>query len=195
MGTTSRSLGVEPHAVASDLNDLLRAQRRSLPLSANNTPIPPSDPQAAEILKQIGQGRSKEFERLLTVMLCNLHDGVPFSLVTAPLRRMLTHLEVESKLIEASRKRERGPVAVKPLAGLMRRETREQSRLDLAQLKLAESPESVEALREVVDAANQYRPELDALTSTCEEKLALSLHVAAPRKVYGARRGQIAVLR
>lgn len=153
------------------LTKLLLDARAVLPHGLNGSPPAPSDPRAANIRREMQQGRSSEFKRLLTAMTCDLRDGVPFALVVAPLRQMIATLEIAA--VDGLRQR-----ADRPVLTLIRRETRAQARSDLAQFKVAESPTSTSALADVVREASAHLVTLTDLIDGCERELAMARTVA-----------------
>lgn len=163
------------------LTTLLLHGRDALPHALNGRPIPPSDPSAANIRREMQQGRSREFHRLLTVMLCDLKDGVPFPLVVAPLRQMLATLEREAV------KRHQAARLDRPVMSLLVRETKAQARFDLAELKVAESPACEAALQEAIREASAHEAAIVAAREGMERQLAVLR--STPRPVYGRRVG------
>ena len=161
---------------AEALTQLLLQGRDALPHAQNGRPIPPSDPRAANIRKEMQQGRSREFHRLRTVMACDLRDGVPFALVVAPLRQLIADMEVEAV----------AGMLHRPVPALLRRETKAQAVCDLAELKVAASPTCEQALREAIREASQHEAAIVDLRSGLERELAVVRTKGRP--VYGARR-------
>lgn len=153
--------------------------RDALPHALNGRSIPPSDPRAANIRREMQQGRSREFARLLTVMLCDLTDGVPFPLVIAPLRQMIATLEVAAVQQHQHRALHR------PVTALMARETKAQARFDLAELKVAESPACEIALSEAIREASAHEAAIEAVREGMERDLAVIRTTRRP--VYGRR--------
>jgi hypothetical protein len=156
-----RTLGM----IADDITSLLLQGRSVLPKAINNRPIRPSSDYVVNVRADMAKGRSQEIKRLLAVGLCDVRDGVPFDLVAAPYRQILAHLEVASAA-ECARQPERS------MAVLLRRETRAQGRLDIAQLRVVETPTCHNALTTVLREADGYCATLDDFTTACMHRLA-----------------------
>lgn len=156
--------------------------RQLLPSAANGRPPLPADPHVAHTMHAMRNARSTPVYALLSVAKANLEDGVPYSEVIAAFRAMERAVEVLALSHEA-RKR---VIADRPIPTIMHRETKAQARLDLAQLKLAESPESAEALADVLAEARRYEETFTELTTACETRLAVVR--CSPSPVYGQRR-------
>lgn len=167
---------------SSDPADILTEQllsgRDILTRAANGHTKAVSDPYAAQVRRDMRQGRSAEFKRLRAVAICDLKDGVPFPLVVAPFRQFITDLEMEAVTLHREK-------TERPLPALVRTETKAQSALDLAQLRVVESPTSTQALEDALREAGMYRSALDAFTAGCERTL--SVIRCGARRVYGAR--------
>jgi hypothetical protein len=142
----------DPETVGRTLTDTLLLGRAALPLAANNKPTKLSKPYAQKVAEEMSQGRSQEFKRIFAVCQCMLADRVPLPLVTAALRQMLTMLEVESAALAA----ERVSSTPRVLPILLRQETRAQGHLDLAQLRVLETPECPNALGDALHAGAKY---------------------------------------
>lgn len=157
---------VDPRCIT-DCITLLHDARATLPTQLNGRPKAPSDPYAAQVRKEITQGRSQEFKRLYAVLACDLCDGVPLPTVLAPLRRMIAQLTTthEQRTKDA---------ATRPIMTLIRCETAAQAQLDLAQLRLCAQPGSRAALVEAVRCATGYSAILDELVSACERQMAVA---------------------
>lgn len=147
--------------IAKDCLLLLFAQREELPHAANGRPVAPSSPCAAQILKDMGQGKSQEITRLLTVLTCNTADGVAADVVKLVLRRIEAAIDVVA--------RTSGP---RPLSALNRRETREECLLTLTQFRAEADPDDIDALRALVDQCAHYRDALGDLQSEAERRIA-----------------------
>lgn len=156
--TLAKGSKSDPEAVGQTLTETLLKARESLPLAENNKHVTLSDPYAAKVCKEMASGRSQEFKRIWAVCQGMLADGVSLPLVTAALRQMLTMLEVESVTLNAMR-RETTP-RVLPI--LLRRETRRQGDLDIAQLRVLETPNCPNTLAAALFAGEQYLAAYDA---------------------------------
>jgi hypothetical protein len=156
--TLAKGSKSDPEAVGRTLTDTLLKARETLPLAANGQHVCLSDPYAAKVAKEMAQGRSQEFKRIWAVCQGMLADGVSLPLVTAALRQMLTMLEVEAVTLTALR-RETTP---RVLPVLLRRETRKQGDLDLAQLRVLEAPHCPNTLSAALFAGEQYLSAYDA---------------------------------
>jgi hypothetical protein len=167
---------LDAHAAA--LTQLTLLARQSLPHAQNGRPVAPSDPYVVHVRRAMQAGLSSEYKRLYAVARCDLTDGVSCALVVAPLRRMIALLEADAV---AQHRR----TASRPLATLVRAETKAQCRTSLAALKLVEQPENPVVLDEAIRDARMQEETLGALALACEERRA-ALHVSR-RRVYGAR--------
>lgn len=185
MGTTLDRAAVGREALAEALTTLVLESRQTLPRAANGRPMAPSDARAAQIRKDMGQGRALPIHSLLTVLECDVRDQVPFSEIIAPLRQMIAHLEV---LCVAGALRP----AERPMPSLVRSETKAQGRADLAQLRVMERPECPSSLEDAIRESSQHRSALATFEIACEQQLA---KVRTARKPAGAARGNMAVVR
>ena len=93
MHTTQGAVQVALDAEVEGLEQLLYAQRASLPHARNGKSRPPSSAYAAQVLKDMKQGKSQEFRRIMAVLLTNLADGVPLHVVRLVPERMARALE------------------------------------------------------------------------------------------------------
>jgi hypothetical protein len=142
----------DPALVGRTLTTTLLQARTTLPHAANGRPLAPNSDYVKQVRKEMSQERSQEFKRLWAVCQCDLADGVPLPLVTAALRQMLTLLEVESA-VQVAERRESTP-RVLPI--LLRKETRKQGELDIAQLRALEMPECPNTLAAALFAGEHY---------------------------------------
>lgn len=164
--------------IAQDLTNLVVNARASLPHERNGRPFAPSDQYAANVRREMRQGRSAEFKRLLAVAQCDLRDGVPFSEVCAPYRRLIAQLEVVA-VAGALKKPDR------PTPTLMRKATKEFSEFAVASLTLVERPDSREAAEAVLREVQDVTEVLDGIETACERQLAVSRGIQRPQ--YGQR--------
>lgn len=178
-GVAGVGIGDMAQAIGAAMTARILEQRKSLPKASNGATISPTCPRARSVQSEMQGGRSRHCEGVMVALLANQDDGVPAEDVVAPLLFA----------IEAIYARAAAPRVTRPIPALNAHETRVDFRLDLAQLRLAESPECVEALREVERAAAQYAPVLEELSATVRHRLAVI--TATPRPVYGARRGEL----
>lgn len=181
-GHAGVGIGDAAQAIGAAMTSRILEQRDQLPKTNNGAPIPCPDARSRGVRSEMQGGRSRHCEGMMVALFANQDDGVPADVVVAPLLFA----------IEAIYARAAAPRTTRPLAVLNAHETRLDARLDIAQLRLAESPECVEALREVERAAAHYTPVLHELVTTVRHRLALI--TTAPRPVYGARRGRIQVM-
>jgi DnaJ-domain-containing protein 1 len=168
------ALAVDPvlDAFETEVLRLLLTQRECLPHARNGQPQAPSDAYAAQVAKDMGQGRSREVRRLLALMLCNVRDGVPLETVKLVTRRL-----------EAACEHVAGAPRLRPLTVLNRRETREQCLLDLAQLRVQANEEDPDALTALIAHCAQYAEILSEIMTEAERALMECLAgpaVAAP---------------
>ncbi|CAN5922618.1 hypothetical protein BH11GEM2_BH11GEM2_37720 [soil metagenome] len=178
MGTTTDRAAVGQEMLTAALHELLLNSRDVLPHGRNGRPAAPSDPRAAQIRKDIGQGRANPIGQLLTVFECDVQDQVPFSEVVAPLRQIIAHLEVLAV-------NGRRPQLDRPLITLVRAETKIHCQATLAELRAVDTPASPAALASVVREAEAERIVLAEIEQRCLEQLAVVR--TAERTVYGAR--------
>jgi hypothetical protein len=171
--------------ISGELVKLTVKSRHMLPKAANGQHIAPSDPAAANILRDMNSGDSREWFRLYTVGACNIADGVPVNVVTAAARQYIAEMEALAAA------RERSGTFLRPLGPVFSIETKAQSRLDLAQLKLAESPDSVEALEMVLAEADRYVAPFETMRTACRRMLAVTR--GTTRDVVGRRRGALSL--
>lgn len=154
------------HEITRDILLLLLNQRSELPHAANGKPAAPSDPSAAQILKDMGQGKSQEIARLLTVLTCNARDGVAPEIIKLVSRRIDAAVDAAA--------RASGP---RPLSAINRRETREECLLNLTQLRAEADHDDAEALRALAEQCAHYRDALDELQREAERRLTWLLGV------------------
>jgi hypothetical protein len=158
-GTVARLSAGIPQ-IANDVLLLILSQRDELPHAANGRPIAPSNPSAAQILKDMGQGKSREVERLLTVLLCNTVDGVQMDIVKLVLRRIEAAIDLVGRTT--------GP---RPISALNRRETREECLLNLTQLRAEADQNDVDALRALIEQCAHYLSALNELRTEADRRL------------------------
>lgn len=187
MGANTRDvagvgIGDTAQAIGAAMTRRILEQRRELPKALNGATISPACARARSVQSEMQGGRSRHCEGVMVTLFANQDDGVPVEVVVGPLLFA----------IEAIYARAAQPRVTRPFSVLNAQETKLDARLDLAQLRLAESPECVEALREVERAAAHYTPVLNELATTVRHRLAVI--TAAPRPVYGARRGHMQVM-
>lgn len=152
-------------AYTDDLRTLHLAQRDTLPHAANGKTIVPSDPYAAQVDRDIRAGKSREIHRLLAVGITNLRDGAPLAAVVARPLREIAIYQVEA--------REYQP---RPMIALVRRETREQALLDLAQLRAIHAGDNdLDAKRELASSIRAYRAILDEMEWENDRQIALQV--------------------
>ena len=184
MGTTMTPGKVATDATADALTKQLLDGRELLPKAANNRAPLPRDPSVAHTRHGMRYGKCLPFHHLLAVVRADLEDGVPFSTVIAPFRQLQHAIEVMA--VDACHER-----AERPIPAVCRQETKAQARLDLAQLRVVESPESQEALADVLAEAAGYQTVLEELTTTVSRRLA----VVRTHRVYGSRRPALEISR
>lgn len=144
--------------IETKLNDLLLDGRKnSLPNGPNGHPKAPP-PKVASTRKMIRQGLCCPFRHLLEVNDADIDDNVPLSEVNAPYYRIIARNEARA----AERHLARGV----PVPVLMPRAQKEMGDLSLAMLRLANSPESVEAAEAVIREAADVSPVVDDLART-----------------------------
>lgn len=177
MGTTNGAVGVGLDAIVTTLVTRTLEARDGLPRVGRGHKAPSSEA-AAQVLKEMGQGRSREWARLMTVARCNMHDGVDVEVVVAPFLLAVAALRQDAK-----------PRTDRPLAVVQRLETKAQAALDLAQLRLAESPESIAAHEAVLAEHAHYATHFNELGESVRDRLVVL--TGQPRPTYGARRGHL----
>lgn len=168
----------DPQAVGDTLTATLLKAREALPLAPNNKHVPLSDAYAQGVVEEMSKKRSQEFKRIYAVCQCMLADGISLPLVTAALRQMLTMLEVESVALVAER---RSTPSVLPI--LLRNETRKQGTLDVAQLRVLETPDCPNTLSAALFAGEHYLVAYDQWAKALVALLHTVQHGASVRPV------------
>jgi hypothetical protein len=179
MGTTTDRAAVGQDMLTAALHELMLNSRDLLPHGRNGRPAAPSDPRAAQIRKDIGQGRANPIGQLIAVFECDVQDQVPFSEVVAPLRQLIAHLEVLAV-------HGRRPKLDRPLITLVRTETKLHCQATLAELRAVDTPTNPTALTALMREAEAERGVLAQIEERCLEELAVVRN--AERTVHGARR-------
>jgi hypothetical protein len=190
VGTTTEGAGEGQGGLSFDLTAMAQTitksmlgSRAGLPRERNGRPKAPSNPRAEQIRKEMAAGRSAEVLRLVTVSYTDLEDDVPFHLVAAPYRRMLSYLELHWNAMQ----RERGR-AVRPLPVAIQTETKAQHRVDLLENTLLMRPACPETLTEAIRATDQHIATLTEFSRSCHAALAaLTLTPAASAERGGLR--------
>lgn len=187
MGTTQEQAGVglgsqdtrlSAAELAEKLNGMTLGVRAMwLQKAANGEPVAPSDPAAANISREMKDGRSQEWKRLMTKKLCDQRDGVPTEALVADLEFAIAILRARAPKFRVDR----------PLGSLNARETKAQARLDLAQFRLAESPDDESVIQEALNAAQHYADTFGEYCATLRTRLSVVRGPARP--FVGARRG------
>lgn len=188
MGTTQEQAGVGlgqhgEHLSAAELAETLNGMTLGmramwLQKAANGDPIAPSDPAAANISREMKDGRSQEWKRLMTKKLCDQRDGVPTEALVADLEFAIAVLRARAPKFRVDR----------PLGALNARETKAQARLDLAQFRLAESPDDESVIQEALNAAQHYADTFGEYCAALRSRLSVT-RSTTPARVFGARRG------
>lgn len=146
--------------IANDILLLVLNQRGELPHAANGKPLAPTNPAAAQILRDMRQGVSQEFARVLTVLTCNAADGVATDVIKLVTRRIDAAIDASAH-----------PETPRPLSALNRRETREECLLNLTQLRAEADHDDVDAMRALVEQCAHYRTALDELQREGERRI------------------------
>jgi hypothetical protein len=170
MRSTQDAAGVGTDAVVQGIVDTMLSARESLPHSSNGRPIAPSSAKAAQIRKDMRQGVSREWARLLEVSRCDAEDGVAPDQVEAPYWLAIAAIRHAARIRSE-----------RPVLAISRNETRTEAPLNLAQLRLAESPACAEALQAVIDAAERHLPNVVELRDGCRAELTV-IRAQAPRQ-------------
>lgn len=147
--------------------DLLQMRKQYVPHALNGEPRLDASVfarQAAQIRKDMQQGKSAEIRRALHVMQDHIEAGVPLAVVCSVLDQMRAHLA----LCAADRASEPRDLSV-----LVKLETRAQGRLDMAQLAVLERPTDAVAVAECVQAASDYHTRYDAFVRNLHARLAV----------------------
>lgn len=126
----------------------------------------PRSKYVAQLRRDIARGQCKPIAMLMAVMLADVEDGVPASLVTQWLES--AKALVEAQAVERQRT---APVPVS-LLPLHRRETRAQAALDEAQLRALAEPDNADALEEVAEKAAEYDAAESTLLSAVRQRWA-----------------------
>lgn len=138
--------------------------RHGLPREANGRHTAPSNPRAAQIMKEMAAGRSHEIARLMTVLYTNLEDGVSYQIATAGIRRMLTFLQLHAN---AMRRHE-----ARPIASAFHSETKAQHRGDLSAHRVIQSSCTTQDLTDAIAATHSHIAALEEFARSCEAELA-----------------------
>lgn len=163
MGTTLDHTVGGHDSAGQRYTELVLSARDVLPRGRNGRAPAPADPYAAQVRRDWQQSRSCAFKRERAVLMDDARAGVPLPIVLAPLRQLTT--EIETEAAGAARTSDR------PMVALLRRETRAQGHLDLAQIRVVHEPECQIALTDVLRAADLYTVTLDDFTSACVRRL------------------------
>lgn len=154
----------DPAPEAHAITQKLLAHRKALPHALNGKPIPGAA-QAAQIRKDMQQGKSAEVRRLLTVLQDDVLSGVPLPTVLSVLDDMAAFLRLAAGDL---------PPVPRDLAVLHRMEQRVQARLDDAQMKALARPGCAEALADVLRAADEYQAAKDKLVENVRAQVAVA---------------------
>lgn len=155
---TTTEQSADYRGIEQQLNDLLLDGRKALPNGPNGHPKAPP-PRVAATRKNIRQGLSCPFRHLVEIMDADIDDNVPLSEVNASLYRLIARNE--------ARALDRHLVRERPVPVLLLKAQKEMGELSLASLRLANSPESVEAIEAVLREADDLPPVLEALERSC----------------------------
>lgn len=148
---------------ASEIQKTILRERACLPKALNGEPIACSDPRAITTRKHMKQELCVPVRHLLTVSVCDVHDGVPLATAIAPYRQMIAFLQLTQP---QSRPRE--------LSQLELEETKAQGELDIAQHKVRATPDGPDALRAVIAALARYEAAAEALRQHYETRLMIA---------------------
>lgn len=167
--------------IAQDLLSLVISARDALPHAPNGQPPAPSSTYVANVRREMKQGRSQEFRRLYAVAACDLADGVPFSEVIAPYRRLIAQLEVVA-VAGALRKPDR------PTPTLVRQMVKESAEAVAAGVTLVQREDSPEALQATLREVQDLAEVVTGVEKHCERALArLAVSRGMQRPMYGQR--------
>lgn len=166
MHTTPHHTRVDYHRIGQDLTREFLDARAGLPKSGNGAPIAPSNPRAAQIAKDMGQGKTLSFEQILTVAVTNVVDGVPVRRVTSALRIAIALLEGVADARKAV------PAPRGSFAAFVRSEAKVHAKTECAALHVLEAPTSEPALRTVVHECDAEISTLLGIRTAAERALA-----------------------
>lgn len=182
MGTALRKLDADQVAAVADIEAEFLDSRKSLRSSGNNRPPLPNDPKARQVHKSMVDHDCTAVANLMALLTANVDDGMPWSEVVRPLRRMESFL---GQRIVARRKVDR---EVKPLCRVFTEEQRANYRFDKGQMAVLENRTDPEAVKVALSAARQQ------MIATAEAEQALEQHYVAltvergqPPRIYGQR--------
>jgi hypothetical protein len=174
---TQHSTSLSAAEAAEKLVGITLAVRAAwLPKAGNGLTIAPSDPAAANICRDMADGSSQEWKRLMTKKFCDQRDGVPTEALVADLELAIVILRARAPKFRVDR----------PLGALNAAETKAQARLDLAQYRLAESPSDPMVIQEALDARDHYAKVFGELSATLRHMLTVTRGTA--RRFVGRRR-------
>lgn len=159
MRTTTDVAAVAVKSFEEQLNDLFLGARDSLPRGLNGRAETPPPKHIATTRKMMVQGLCRPFKHIVDVGDEMIDAGVPYSEVNAALARIMARNE--ARALDRHLGRER------PVPVLLLKAQKEMGELSLASLRLANSPESVEAIEAVLREADDLPPVLEALERSC----------------------------
>jgi hypothetical protein len=181
--TTQDTVGVGLDEMETALVQLTLKGRQLLPKAGNGRHhLPPSDPNAASVRRDMTAGKCRPWKHLLTVATCDVNDDVPVDVVTSAAREFIAAIEML-----AARRRAAAGDFRRPMGVLLALETKAQQRLDLAELKLAANPTNPDAIEAVLAEADRYVGPFEALRASCRRTLVAVR--ALPREVIGRLTG------
>lgn len=168
----TRSLTVDPHVVeyAANLLVMTRSARDDAPRAANGRPIALSDRYAEQVIKDMCQGRSMEWQRIMATLVALSRAGHIDAVMT-----ILSYAAIACKSEAAIAK----PTIDRPIAALIRHEERSNGPLNLMQLDLRENSDP----RTLKAAALACRRQITATRALFRGVMARLVGCSAPSTV------------
>lgn len=163
--TQARSGVLHPASDFSHLGSTLAARQLAqrathVRHAANGQPIEPTMSGVANIRRAMHAVRSKEWERILRVAVCDAKDGVPLDAVL--LTFFLAIEEVRTRAIAMQQEPQLAAVQIDEMNG--------EHALNLAQRMLDERPECPIVNAKVVQKIDTYIPKLSVLRDRCARR-------------------------
>jgi hypothetical protein len=162
MQATTQDFAAVGREAAPGLTRIMLESRQTLPHAANGNPRAPSDHRAASQRKAITQGVCDPIGILMNVLVCDAVDGVPVADVLAPLRGIEALVELAANQRAASQ-------AERPVASLIRGETKAQYHADAMEYAILERPSCPDVLRRAAVTFDRHIAALRQLRDACSQ--------------------------
>lgn len=179
MRTTTDVAAVAVKSFEQQLNDLFLGARDSLPRGLNGRAATPPPKHIASTRKMMGQGLCRPFKHIIEVGDEMIDADVPYTEVNAALARIMARNQ--------ARALDRHIIRDRPIPVLLLKTQKEMGELSLASLRLAHSPESVEAIEAVLREAADLPPVVEALERSCHLEIVRSSTRSSGRRMEVSR--------